>query len=109
MAGEFSDPSEGDDTILLLQDYVAQRGLVDWELLADFEETPVELWGFVYVQGYAFVRYITQTYGEDRRNEWLRLMATEMDIYEASEVVFDRTFDQLNRKFQSWLSEFRSE
>jgi hypothetical protein len=107
MAGEFSDPSEGDETVLSLKAYVAQRSLVDWELLADFEETPVELWGFVYVQGYAFVRYITQTYGEDRRNEWLRLMATEMDIYEASEVVFDRTFDQLDRKFQSWLSEFR--
>ena len=102
-AFSFVGSASGDETLGALQAFHAQNDLVGWDLLADYNVTPVELWGFAYVQGYAFVRYITETYGVEDRNAWLRLMAVEMDLGEASEAVFDKTFEQLDTKFNSWL------
>ena len=70
-----------------------------------FETTPQELWRFVYPQGYAMVRYITETYGEAKRNAWLASMATEMDIDAATPAAFGVTFDQLAADFVDWAIE----
>ena len=59
--------------------------LADWRDMAVFEETPQSLWQFVYPQGYAMVRYVTERYGVSDRNAWLASMATEMTIDEATE------------------------
>jgi hypothetical protein len=78
--------------------------LQPWSELAVFEETPRELWRFAYGQGYALVRYVTDTYGRDARNAWLASMATELTIDAATPTAFGVSFDDLDRGFRDWLA-----
>jgi hypothetical protein len=84
--------------------WAADDSLAEWADMAVFEETPVELWAYVYPQGFAMVRFVTEELGEARRNAWLAAMATEMDIDEASRAVLGRSFDALDRDFRTWLA-----
>ena len=82
----------------------ASGELAPWDSMAVFEDTPVDLWKFVYPQGYAMTRYVTEEYGEAKRNAWLAAMATEMDIDEATPAILNLTFDELDAAFRGWLS-----
>jgi hypothetical protein len=77
--------------------------LADWNMISDFEETPRELWGMVYPQGYAFVCYVSETFGDAARNEWIRLMAVEMALDEATQAAFGMPFEELDQGFHVWL------
>lgn len=103
----FAEPgsSRFDEAHSFAQGLVENDSLVPWEDISDFETTPVSLWRYVYPQGYAFVAFVTETYGEDSRNEWLHLMATEMEIEEATQAAFGLTFDELSDAFVVWLTE----
>ncbi|HUG30934.1 MAG TPA: hypothetical protein VMQ65_10530 [Candidatus Limnocylindria bacterium] len=79
--------------------------LADWRDMAVFEETPQSLWQFVYPQGYAMVRYVTERYGASVRNAWLASMATEMTIDEATPAAFGLSFDELDASFRDWLAD----
>lgn len=86
--------------------FLAETGqLAPWDKISDFEETPVELWRFVYPQGYVFVRYVTEVYGEDARNEWLWAMAGEHEIEGATEAALGVSFETLDAGFLGWLAE----
>ncbi len=86
--------------------FLAETGqLAPWDRITDFESTPVELWRFVYPQGYVFVRYVTEVYGEDARNEWLWEMAGDNMIEAATESVFGITFEELEQGFLGWLAD----
>jgi hypothetical protein len=78
--------------------------LAPWVEMEVFEETPLDLWPYVYSQGYAMVRFISEELGVDRRNAWLAAMATEMDIDEATSAVLGRSFERLDRNFREWLA-----
>jgi hypothetical protein len=78
--------------------------LANWDAMAVFEEAPRELWQFAYPQGYAMVRYVTEEYGDEKRNAWLAAMATEMDIDQATSAVLGLTFEELDAGFRGWLS-----
>lgn len=77
--------------------------LAAWDTISDFENTPVNLWQYVYPQGYAFVRYVTETYGVQRRNDWLKAMAKDMNLPEATKSALGVSFDDLNAAFGAWL------
>lgn len=77
--------------------------LAPWQEMAVFEDTPLELWQFVYPQGYAMVRYVTERFGGAKRNAWLAAMATEMDIDRATPSVLGVSFDGLDAAFRQWL------
>ena len=81
----------------------ASGELAPWDSMAIFEDTPVEMWRFVYPQGYAMTRYVTEEYGEAQRNAWLAAMAIEMDINEATPSVLGVSFDALDAAFRGWL------
>ena len=85
----------------------AAGALAPWEQMVVFEETPVELWEFVYPQGYAMVAFVTERFGADRRNDWLAAMATEMDIDAATPAELGRSFDDLDAEFRDWLADQR--
>lgn len=78
--------------------------LAPWDRMVVFEETPLDLWSFVYSQGYAMVRFVSEELGVEPRNRWLAAMATEMNIEEATEAVLGRSFDRLDREFRVWLA-----
>ena len=97
------DPDALDGRVMAIQGLDADGGLVAWELMRVFEETPVELWGYVYPQGYTFVVFMSETYGREVRNEWLHLMI-DLSLEDATEAVFDMPFDALNEAFLMWLA-----
>lgn len=81
----------------------ASGELAAWASMAVSEDTPVDMWRFVYPQGYAMVRYVTERYGEAERNAWLAVMATEIDIDEATPAKLGVSFDDLDAGFRAWL------
>ena len=99
------DPDALDGRVMAIQGLQADGGLVAWELMRVFEETPVELWGYVYPQGYTFVVFMSETYGREVRNEWLHLMV-DLSLENATEAVFDMPFDALNEAFLMWLADY---
>ncbi len=81
-----------------------ERGaLPEWSAIADLEATPVALWRYVYPAGYAFLRCLTETYGESARNDWLRALADSPDLDAASQRAFGTSFEALNSAFLTWL------
>ena len=73
-----------------------------WDDLAVFEDTPESLWRYAYLQGYAFVRFVDETYGAEARNAWIRGMAAGT-LEEASQAALELSFDELNAAFLTWL------
>lgn len=105
IASEYWDDAYAAERIEAVQYWAATGRLAPWDAIGDFETTPVDLWRYVYPQGYAFVRYVSEVFGEDARNTWLYAMADEQDIYTASEAALDVTFEDLSAGFLGWLAE----
>lgn len=98
-------PDAVDNTVLAIRGLYEDNGLVEWDEMRNFEETPVNLWRYVYPQGYTFVFFMTETFGTEARNDWLHLMA-ENPIEDATETVFGKSFDDLNLLFLRWLGDY---
>ena len=98
------DASSAEGRLAQVVRWESEGALADWQDMAVFEETPVELWEFVYPQGYAMVAFVTERFGADRRNDWLAAMATEMDIEDATPAELGRSFDRLAAEFRDWLA-----
>jgi hypothetical protein len=96
-------PEVAERRLQQVREWAKEGDLADWDSISDFETTPVDMWTYVYPQGYAMVRYITETFGEEKRNRWLAAMATEMDINQATSEMLGLTFDDLGREFVAWL------
>jgi hypothetical protein len=101
----YLDPGAAEARIQQVRDWAANGELADWDAMAVFEETPLELWPYVYAQGYAFSVFVTDSYGEAQRNRWLAAMAVESDIADATRDVLGLSFDDLAAQFVEWLGE----
>lgn len=105
IASEYWDQARLDDRMTIVRTLFAQGEQAEWDLISDYETTPVELWRYVYPQGYVFARYVTETYGADDRNAWLWQMAGDADLDAASQAVFGVSFEALDQDFRAWLAE----
>lgn len=103
VAAPFEEQGRADDRLAQVVAWEASGELAAWKDMAVFETTPLELWTFAYPQGYAMVRYITERFGDQKRNAWLAKMATEMDIEGATPAVLGMSFDDLDVGFRAWL------
>lgn len=92
--------------LLTVQQWTEDDALAEWSEMSDFWNTDVQYWRYAYPQGYAFVRFVTEEYGEELRNAWLADMALEMDIEEATEVHFEKSFAELDTEFRTWILTF---
>lgn len=100
---------EGQDEYLAqVRGWEASGSLLDWETMADFESTPTDQWVYVYPQGYALVRYVTETFSTDTRNEWLKAMAVEMTLPDATQEILGLSFEELDQDFRAWLADEHS-
>jgi hypothetical protein len=102
----FEEPKQRDGRLRLVRDWADSGKLVSWERISDFAATPVSLWRYVYPQGYAFVRFVTEVYGDDARNTWIKAMCKEASLEEATHTAFSLSFDQLDARFREWLKNF---
>lgn len=85
------------------QDWQATTGLAAWDEISDAAAIPASLTGYPPVQGYAMVRYITETYGQDARNDWLRALL-DNPLEAATTAVFEIPFAELSEGFLAWLA-----
>lgn len=102
IASKYEKP-DATDRIAQVIAWEAAGELAAWDDMAVFETTPLDLWQFVYPQGYAMTRYVTERYGDEERNAWLAKMAIEMTIDEATPAVLGLSFDDLDVAFRAWL------
>jgi len=106
VARQMGQPTDGPaEQLQLVAGWAATGELARWTDMAVFEETPLELWKYVYPQGYAMVAFVTDRYGPSKRNAWLAAMATEMTIETATPAVLGVTFDELDAAFRAWIVE----
>jgi hypothetical protein len=105
VAEPYGAPGNGDDRLAAVQAWAQDGTLADWSDMVVFETTPQELWTFVYPQGYAMTRYVTETYGVEARNAWLAAMSTEMDVEQSTDSELGLTFEDLAADFEDWLTE----
>jgi len=75
--------------------------LVDWEALQTAPD-PSQL-EIARNQAYTLVQYVTQTYGTEKRNAWIKAIATEQTLEEATEAHLGVSFEDLNAVWQGWL------
>lgn len=111
MAQEYISPGEqtfADPTVLTIQELAQNGDLVVWEDISVFEDTPVDLWRYVYPQGYTFMHFLTEAYGADARNAWLHNLAHDMSMDEATQDVFEVDFAELDEEFVTWLLAYDS-
>ena len=101
----YQEPGSAELRIQQVRDWAANGELADWDAMAIFEETPLELWTNVYAQGYAFAAFVTDTYGEAQRNQWLAAMAVDSEIADATQDVLGMSFADLDAQFVEWLGE----
>jgi len=104
MASGYWEAKQRADTLQQIRGLSASGELVEWSAISDFETTPVALWSYVYPQGYTFVVYVTEAFGPDKRNAWLKDMAVEMDLDTASQAALGTPFEALDRGFRAWLA-----
>ncbi len=105
VANDFAPNASTTAQLDLVAEWSADGSLAPWNTLSVFETTPPELWRYVYPQGYAFVTFVTEVYGVEQRNTWLKAMSTEMDLDEATPAVLGRSFEALDEEFRAWLAE----
>ena len=84
-------------------DWAKTGELQPWENLTILDETPTALWKFVYAQGFAFVHFLTDTYGQNSRNQWLTQISSGKSLSEAAQITFGKSFEELNQDFHFWL------
>lgn len=82
----------------------AEEQLFAWDELV---EEPVGILSELQVvaaqQAYTLVHYVTETYGEEQRNAWIRAIATDQTLESATEDHLGTSFEALDAAWRAWL------
>lgn len=82
----------------------AEKGqLADWDDMADFRSTPVSLYPQVYTQSHHFIGWLSEQFGRDARNTWIREMAQGVPVEQASLDAFGNEFEVLDNLWRESL------
>jgi hypothetical protein len=55
-------------------------------------------------QAYTLVHYVTETYGPVARNAWIRAIATDQTVEEATQTHLGLSFAELDTQWRAWLA-----
>ena len=89
-----------EDRIIGIAKQVARGDRRSWDQLSDFKGEALNHTMYVYSQGWSMVRYITERYGSAARNEWFDALGRGMDVHEATQLVFNISFADLDRAWE---------
>lgn len=101
----FELPQRTQDRFDQVRKWAANDELAGWNSISDFEATPVDMWTYVYPQGYAMVRYVTERFGKEQRNRWVAAMAKDMEIKQATTEILGLSFEDLDHAFVIWMKQ----
>ncbi len=102
-AEAFFDDAERDMLEGAVRRWVATRRLADWNDIADYRTTAAPLKWQAYVQGRSMVGYISERFGRQGRNAWLRRMGHGESVEEATLGALHITFEQLDADWRESL------
>lgn len=89
--------------------WAMQNSLANWEDMADFRKTPDKLHGHVYTQGHHFVAYVSERFGRDARNAWLKAITEGKTLDEASQSAFKASFAAIDKEWRESLTAAKAE
>ncbi|KAB2865979.1 MAG: hypothetical protein F9K46_03285 [Anaerolineae bacterium] len=75
----------------------------DWEAMAEWESEPSAQDYAAGLQAGTFVYYIDATYGQEKRNEWIKSMAAEKTLEEACQDILGKSFEDLTADWLAWI------
>lgn len=81
----------------------AENNLAKWEDLTDYRTVPFDLRLHPYRQGHAFMAFISERGGREKRNAWLKALCEGKTLDQASEQVFEVSFGELDTQFRDSL------
>jgi len=80
-------------------------GLADFDDLAEYDERMPSGAIRAYLQGHHFVRWLDETYRPAQRNQWLKFLLDGATLDEASQLIFQATFEELDQSWRASLDE----
>jgi len=89
------------DTIV--RNWRNQGRLATWDKLASFENIEQQYYMHVYVQGVHMLKFITDSFGQTTRNNWVRTMAKGASLDEATREVLGMSFEELDQRWRESL------
>jgi len=103
LAAEEFDPGKGDHNQRQVRRYALGRGLAPWDKIAHYDTCEQPLKHLAYVQGHHFMGYISDRFGREKRNQWLRVLSTGRSLDEGSLEVLEVGFENLNESWRATL------
>lgn len=88
----------------MVRAWAAAGSLIEWERLADFRGEAANHGAVVYTQGHHMLGYISERFGRERRNGWLRAMASGASLDEATREALGVSFEELDRGWRESVS-----
>jgi Peptidase MA superfamily len=95
---------DGKHVDLTVRNWAENDKLVPWDKLADFRGEALKHQDHVYTQGHHMVSYITERFGDTKRNDWMRTMANGASMEDATKQVLGLTFAQLDAQWRDSLT-----
>lgn len=84
---------------------VAEGDRRKWEQLSDFKGEALNHTTHVYLQGWSMVRYMTDRFGKEARNNWFAAMGAGMSVEEACQEAFNISMDDLDHDWESAIKQ----
>lgn len=109
LSSEKFNPRLGPATDNLVRRWAASGTLAPWDQITDFRTVPGRYSGHVYRQGQHMVAYVSQRYGRDGRNRWLREMAGGASLDEATRSALGIPFEDLDSAWRTDLEHAAAE
>ena len=81
----------------------AEERLIAWDRLETEPDLLADQVQVAVYQSYTVVLYITETYGKEARNAWIRAIATDQTIEEATQAELETSLDDLLAGWEAWL------
>jgi hypothetical protein len=102
-AQEYSDDWEYVDRIV--KRWARSGRLIEWDRLSDFRGEATQHMNEVYTQGHHMLGYISDRFGRDQRNRWLRQMAQGSTLDQATRDVMGMPFADLDKAWRESLKD----
>lgn len=90
---------------LSLAPEAAEERLLGWDELATADDLTADERQLAIDQTFVLVHYITETYGAEARNAWIRAMAEGQTLGEACQSALGLSFVELDAAWWAWLPE----
>lgn len=87
----------------IVRRWAANDGLIEWDRLADFLGEATQHMSHVYTQGHHMVSYISERFGREGRNRWLRAMAQGATLDDATTKELGLSFAKLDKEWRESL------